>query len=174
VDESRAWLQQALSDRSAAERFDDADSTQRCHAIAKYQQTVEKAVKAIVVALREVGVRTTSIGYTHPIECFVSVLVHLPHGAGHRDIASHLSRLLDESTRASIYSLEELIPRRPPPGQPHRKNTEYPFQDARNQWTFPAAQGVFSSSDIQRFRRLSHDIAEGASRIIATIRRAPR
>ena len=134
MNESLAWLSQALSDRSAADGFiGDTDSTRWCHAVAKYQQTVEKAIKAIVVALREVGVRTKSIGYTHPIEPFVSILVRLPRAAGTRDITSHLSRLLDESTRASINSLEVLIPRQPPPGQPHHKNTEYPFQDSQNQ-----------------------------------------
>jgi hypothetical protein len=82
--------------------------------------------------------------------------------------------VLDESTRTSIHALEDLIPRRPPQRQPHRKNTEYPFEDAHNQWTFPAAKGVFSLSEIRRFRRLSHNIADGASRIIAAIQREPR
>jgi hypothetical protein len=174
VDEPEAWMGQAMADRAAAERLlDGASSEGWCHAIAKYQQSVEKAVKAIVVALRDRGVEK-SVGYKHPIEPFVSMLIRLPRAAENRDITSHLSRLLDPSTRAAIHSLEVLIPRKPPPGQPHRRNTEYPFQDPQNRWTFPAAQGIFSSSEVQRFRDLSHRIADGADRIIRTIRRAPR
>jgi hypothetical protein len=174
VDESRAWLQQALSDRSAAERFAGSeDSGQWCHAVAKYQQSVEKAIKAIVVAARDLGV-STQIGYGHSVQPFVTMLLWFPRGGDNRDIAAKLRRLLDENTRSAIDSLERLIPRRPPPGQPHRKNTEYPFQDTHNQWTFPAADGAFSMGEVRRFRDLSYRIADGASRIITAIQHAPR
>ena len=57
MDESTAWIYQANADRETAERFiaDEKDAG-RCHAIAKWQQTVEKAVKAIVCALHEAGI----------------------------------------------------------------------------------------------------------------------
>ena len=175
MDEPVAWLQQAISDRAAAERlWDDANSAEWCHVVAKHQQTVEKAIKAIVAALRDRGVLGVTIGYQHPVEPFVSALIRLRRTAGNRDITSHLSRLLDQSTRASIHALEDLIPRQPPRGQPHRRNTEYPFQDSANQWTCPAAKDTFSLPEIQRFRDLSHRIADGAERIIRTIRRAPK
>ena len=175
MDEPLAWLQQAFSDRTAAEHFVAGENaTEWCHAVAKFQQTVEKAIKAIVAALRDSGVGTKRIGYKHPIEPFVSMLVRLPRDAGNHGIISHLSRLLDQSTRASIHSLEDLIPRQPPRGQPHRRNTEYPFQDSANQWTCPAVQGTFSLVEVQRFRDLSYRIANGASQIISMIRHAPK
>lgn len=175
MDESLAWLQQALSDRLAAERFvGGEDSTQWCHAIAKYQQTVEKAVKAIVAALRDRGVLNVEIGYRHEVERFVSALVRLPRTGTSTEIAGHLSRLLDQNTRAAIHSLEALIPKQPSQGELHRRNTEYPFQDSISQWTFPAAEGVFSLSEIESFRVLAHRIADLAGRIIQTVRRKPK
>ncbi len=54
VDESFAWLLQAAADREAAEQLAAGQCGKGyCHAIAKWQQTVEKAVKAMVAALRE-------------------------------------------------------------------------------------------------------------------------
>ena len=42
MDEPAAWLHQAMADRQAAERFvADDQGTGRCHAIAKWQQTLE-------------------------------------------------------------------------------------------------------------------------------------
>ena len=175
MDESVAWLQQAVSDRAAAERlWDGANSAGWCHVIAKHQQTVEKAIKAVVAALRDRGVQTKNIGYEHPSEPYVSLLIRLRRTPGTRAITSHLSRLFDEETRASIRALDALVPRRPPPGEPHRRNTEYPFQDPANQWTCPAVQGTFSSGEVHEFRDLSHRIANGAAQIISTIRRAPK
>jgi HEPN domain len=179
VDESLAWLKQALSDRAAGERLVRGGSMQWCHAVAKYQQTVEKAIKAIVVAVREAGIMTTRVGYGHSVENFVSSpfvssLLRRPRNPGNRDIARHLSGLLDQNTRHSIHSLESLIPRQPLAGQLHRKNTEYPFEHTLNGWTFPAADGVFSLGEVRRFRDLSYHIADGASRIITAIQSAPR
>jgi hypothetical protein len=178
VDESHAWLEQAISDRSAAELLADGEDVGRwCHAIAKYQQAVEKAVKAIVAALREGRMSFNEIGYRHEVQPFVRILTHVPRAPrarGRPDIAGHLSRLLDQRTRDSIRELEALIPKQPPRGELHRRNTEYPFQDARSQWTYPAARDTFSREEVQRFRDLSHRIADGASRIIAALRRAPR
>jgi HEPN domain-containing protein len=169
VDESYAWLQQAISDRAAAERLSgDKNGAEWCHAIAKYQQTVEKAIKAIVAALH------ISTGYQHDVGHFVDVLIRLPRKAGNRDIANNLSRWLDTNTRTAIRSLDTLAPKRPAPGQPHRRNTEYPFRDPQDRWTYPAARAVFSSAEIEQFRNLSHRIARVAEQVISAIRRAPR
>lgn len=174
MDESRAWLEQAKSDRAAAERFcGDKDDTQWCHAIAKCQQAVEKAVKAIVAAAPRVGISTKKIGYDHTVKHFVSGLIHSPRGKKN-SIVNRLSILFNEETRASIDSLEELIPKQPPPGTPHRRNTEYPFDTPHNGWTCPAAHGVFLSSEVQRFRKLSYRIVDGADKIVEAIRLAPR
>jgi hypothetical protein len=175
VDESIAWFEQSAADSLAAGRMLDSKNVgMRCNAIAKWQQTVEKAVKAIVAALREVGVLTIEIGYRHEVERFIGVLLRLPRAQGNKDIQQHLRGLLDPTTRADIRSLDALAPRRPPPGQPPRRNTEYPFCDAKNKWTFPAAKGAFSADEIQRFRTLAYRVLTGAGRIISAIRRRPQ
>ena len=175
VDESLAWLQQAFADRTAAERFNaDNEGKTRCHALAKWQQTVEKAIKAVVAALRQAGVLHIEIGYRHEVERFMSVLLRLPHAEDNRAVQQHLKRLLDENTRAGIRSLDALVPQRPGPGERPRRNTEYPFQNPEGQWTYPAAEEVFSSEEVRRFRGLAFRIVDGAGRIISAIRRAPR
>jgi len=175
VDEASAWFRQGVADRLAAERFaGDNDTETRCHAIAKWQQTVEKCVKAIVAALRMAGVLHIEIGYGHKAARFIDVLIRLPHAVKHRAVQQELRRLLDGRTRAGIVALDALAPRRPPPGQLPTRNTEYPFQDAAANWTYPASAGVFSQEETQRFRALAHRIVEGVGRITSAIRRRPR
>lgn len=174
MDESLAWLNQALSDRLAAERFGQgSDDTQWCHAVAKYQQTVEKAVKAIVAAVRKVGISLT-IGYTHPIEPLVDALIRSPRTKRSTDTISTLSKFFNLDTRLLIQSLEALIPRKPPPGELHRRNTEYPFEIARDQWNIPAAPGAFSAEELGNYRRLASRIVNMAEKIISSICRAPK
>jgi hypothetical protein len=170
VDEPTAWLNQARADRQAAERFGaDEDRTGRCHAIAKLQQTLEKAVKAMVAALYDAGLLATGVRAKHDVERYVGVLVRLPRAAGHRTIQSHLHGLLDQNTRARIKVLDNLAPQMPP-----RRNTEYPFQDAQGRWTYPAADGVFTAEEVREFRALAYRVLDGADRIVSVIRRRPR
>jgi hypothetical protein len=175
ADESIAWLEQSSADRLAAEKFlADSSGKSRCHAIAKWQQTVEKAIKAVIAALREVGVLAIEIGYRHEVERFISVLLRLPRAADNKTIQQHLRGLLDESTRSGIRSLDALAPHRPAPGQPPGRNTEYPFRDPQAAWTYPAAAGTFSVEEIRRYRALAYRISAGAKRIVSAIRRGLR
>ena len=69
MDETTAWLYQARADWQAAERFvADEVGTGRCHAIAKWQQTVEKAVKALVSALHDAGILGAGVVHRHEVE----------------------------------------------------------------------------------------------------------
>ena len=170
MDEPAAWLNQAVADRQAAERFvADGESAGRCHAIAKWQQTVEKAVKAMVSSLHDAGVLGAGIRAKHDVERYVGTLIRLPRTAGNRTIQQHLHGLLDQATRAGIKALDDLAPQFPP-----RRNTEYPFQVAPGQWTYPAAADVFSADEIRQFRVLAHRILDGAGRIVSAIRRRSR
>src|SRR5262245_36992915 len=126
MDESIAWLSQGIADRRAAELlFADHEEKDRCHVIAKWQQAVEKTIKAIVAALREAGVINVQIGYQHEVARFIRILVNLRGVPGTRHIQNQLRGLLDQQTRAAIIALDALVPRRPPPGQKPRRNTEY-------------------------------------------------
>lgn len=170
MDETTAWLSQAWADRQAAERFAaDADATGRCHSIAKWQQTMEKAVKAMVSALHDAGLLGSGVRSRHEVERYVGTLVRLPRAAGNRRIQQRLHGLLDQKTRAGIKALDGLVPAMPP-----RRNTEYPFQIAHDHWTYPAAIDVFSQEEVVQFRSLAHRILDGAGRIVSAIRRRPR
>jgi HEPN domain-containing protein len=175
VDEPTAWLRQATADWRAAEHLvDAADDEARCHAIAKWQQTVEKAIKAQIAAMRDAGILHTPVGFKHEVEHFISVLIRLPHAEDNRTIQQHLHGLLDQETRQGIRELDALVPRRPLSGNLPRRNTEYPFMmDAAN-WTFPAAANVFSADEIKRFRSLAYRVLERVGRIISAIRRRPK
>jgi hypothetical protein len=159
-----------MADRQAAERFvADEVGTGRCHAIAKWQQTVEKAVKALVSALHDAGILGASFLPRHKVERYVGVLIRLPRASGNRTIQQSLHGLLDQNTRAGIRALDGLTPR-----LPTLRNTEYPFQNAHGQWTYPAAEAVFSQDEVQRFRDLAHRVLDRAGRIVSGIRRQPR
>ena len=163
MDEANAWLEQARSDQIAAERLAGGNAGRDlCHAIAKYQQTVEKAVKAIVAELRGRGIPDMRIGPRHDVEPLVSAGPSTRARRSH-DIFSRLNSLFSQNIRAEIRILDALVPRWPARGQSPRKNTEYPFQDSRGHWTYPAAQGVFFSTEVQQFRALSRRIIHGAS-----------
>ncbi len=111
MDESTALIRQALADRAAAERFvTDENGTGRCHAIAKWQQAVEKAIKAIVLALREAGILNASVQPRHQVTRYVDMLVRLPRAASHRSIQSLSHGLLDQDTRTRIRGLDSLAP----------------------------------------------------------------
>lgn len=175
MDESFAWLQQAVADRHAAERFAGSEEGwARCHALAKCQQAVEKAIKAIVAALRDARILHIEIGYRHEVARFLNVLIRLPHAAANRAIQRHLQSFLNQNTRDGIRDLDALAPRAPAPGQGLRRNTEYPFHDAGESWTYPAADKTFTPEEVERFRQLAYRIVDNAARIITAIRRAPR
>lgn len=173
MDESGAWLFQANSDREAAERFTlDGRIPVPCHAIATWQQAVEKSIKSLVAALGDVGVVSMPIGYKHEVSKFVRALVQLPRQNQNREIQNHLHRLLDADTRAGIGDLEQLVPKRPAPGNLPGRNTEYPFLDENQEWTYPAADGSFSQIEIEWFRKLAHRVVARSERIVSVIRRA--
>jgi hypothetical protein len=170
VDEPTAWLYQASADQQAAERFvADEHGTGRCHAIAKWQQTVEKAVKALVSVLHDAAILSAGPRPRHDVERYVGMLIRLPRSASNRTIQNHLHRLLDQNTRSGIRALDSLAPQLPP-----RRNTEYPFQDADGQWTYPAAPSVFSQNEVEQFRALAHRVVDGAERIVSALRRRPK
>ncbi len=87
MDEPAAWLYQAMADRQAALRFVAGEKgTGRCHAVAKWQQTVEKAVRALFSALHDAGILGAGVIPRHEVERYVGTLIRLPRAAGNRTI----------------------------------------------------------------------------------------
>jgi len=172
MSEHRAWLRQAQKDRESAERvLDLRDGSTFCHAIAKSQQAVEKSVKSLVAALRDCKGLGITIGWTHPVERFMSFLTRLPSsGDKDRPIQSIIHSLFDEKTRGDVRALDRLAPRRPPSGMLPGVNTEYPFiKDG--EWRAPADPDIFSRHDVNRFRALASRVVRGCASIISAIER---
>jgi hypothetical protein len=64
--QSKAWIVQAESDLIAAQRVHkESEIGTYCQAIAKYQQCVEKSVKAMVAAINELGIPFHAISRNH-------------------------------------------------------------------------------------------------------------
>jgi hypothetical protein len=179
MNESAAWRAQAAADRGAAERerafaAEGSEPPSWCHAVAKYQQAVEKSIKSIVAALRECGVRgIPPIGYDHQVQNHLRLLRRLPGGGAGRSIQSKLKEFLDAQTRNSIRTLENLAPRRPALGDPHLRNPEYPFNVAGGRWTFPAAPDAFSVAEVKEFQKLMGRVFYYATNIVRALRRYP-
>ena len=177
MDESAAWIAQAAADRAAAERkrsfAERLKAPAWCHTVAKYQQAVEKSIKAIVAALRECGVRGLHpVGYDHRVQNHLRLLRRLPGGGALPTIQRKLQDFLDAATRNSIGNLENLAPRRPAPGDPHPRNTEYPF-NAAGDWTYPAASDSFSLAEVKEFQKLMARVSHYATNIVSALRRGP-
>jgi len=176
--ESRAWLQQAISDLHAGDReravVQKVATLPPCHAVGKYQQCVEKAIKAIIVALREAGFTNWQIGCGHEVTDYFSMLFRISRAGGGKNILQTFGQLLDGNTRAAIKSLESLAPRWPAPGAQFPRNTEYPFQDPSGSWTYPAMTGTFSTTELADSQRLAHRVDWGVQRILSAIARTPK
>jgi len=171
VDESTAWLEQARADRQAGERLVSSNAS-RCHIIAKYQQCAEKTVKGLIVALRDAGVLHSQPGRDHGVARFVKVLLRLPHAIDNRAPQQHLRGLLTQEVRTGLTAIDHVAPRWPAPGQPPRRNTEYPFLEGGD-WAFPAANEIFTREEVHRFRQLTYMLLAGVGRVISALRRRP-
>ena len=123
----------------------------------------------MVTALHDAGILGAGVIRRHEVGRYVAALIRLPRAAGNRTIQQSLHGLLDQNTRAGIRLLDGLAPQPLP-----RRNTEYPFQNALGQWTYPAAEDAFSTEEVQQFRVLAHRVLDGAGRIVSSIRRRPR
>ncbi len=167
------WISQANSDLWAAERlFDAAQPRSYCQAIAKCQQTVEKSVKALTAALRDRFIfrPDSKVFYKHEVDELASALRRLSMRSDPADIRSALSRMLTPHHIAEIKALQTLIPRKPPAGGLHARNTEYPFELLAGEWTAPALN-AFTDLDVRRFRQLAEHIYSATNRIVSILRR---
>jgi hypothetical protein len=173
-----AWLTQARSDYVTAEREFQWAVGQRspvlCHAVAKYQQALEKFIKAIVSALRDAGVGGVHpVGYGHHVQNHLRLLRRIPGGGAGRSIQNHLTKFLDRDTVRGITVLESFAPRMPAPGASHARNTEYPYNAPGGGWTCPAVPDSFSLSEVREFEQLLRRISYYANKVVATLHHLP-
>ena len=169
--QSEAWVRQAQSDLDAAvflHQQASKNASMYCHAIAKYQQTVEKSVKAMVSAIVDLGIQFTTITASHLPSKEVDALLKIKQ-IDNKSLGS-IARILTNKIRKQIHDLCVLAPKFPEKGQPFPRNTEYPFEQGGT-WTAPAASGVFTIEEVQDAKELAWVLHRQAARFVSAVRR---
>ncbi len=169
--ESEAWIMQVKSDFATAEKlFDETQPHFHCQAIAKYQQVVEKSVKAMVAAARDAGVPINPVTRSHSL----TKEIQSPKLLRRADNASTeaLARLFAQYQTA-IEDVSRLAPAWPQPGQLFSRNTEYPFE-VTGGWSAPAEAGVFTWAEVKEVRETAWVIHRRAIKFAQAVRLARR
>lgn len=87
-------MQQAESDFRAAQRVDnEQDARSRCQAISKYQQCVEKSVKAVLDKLHSANVIRNGTDRKHPVARYALVLTRIPMTNDSRHLLNQMQRI---------------------------------------------------------------------------------
>lgn len=174
--ESEAWLMQSKSDWESARRIlSEEDHLTYCQSIAKCQQTVEKAVKALVAALRETSIATLTIGWKHDVARFTSAFRRLsmkqPTDVRRGIVFSIQGLFSDEDVDSGIRFLDSVFPRAPAEGELAKRNTEYPFHAEDGSFRAPAGKGVFTLGDARRCYKIATRVYIGCSKIASALKR---
>ena len=166
------WLRQATSDLACAERLrGNSGAEDYCHIIAKYQQTVEKSIKAIVAAVADAEITYIGIKYNHEVKDYIAALLHLPKPKENLEIQSRIKGVLNEFQRGEIAALVSPAPKQPAAGKYAMRNTEYPFQNSAGAWIIPSDPAVFRKEDVTRFGSIAESIHDGARRLLSALAR---
>ena len=163
--QSEAWMLQVRSDLAAGHAvFSGSNPATYCQSIAKYQQAVEKAIKAMVAALNESGVSIVTVGADHYPQKQIDALLLIKRAVS-RELISHIHSIFSGHRLGEVRALCLLAPALPP-----RRNTEYPFPDGAGGWNAPAAEGIFHTEEVYRFRALAGDLVPLVGRFVQAAR----
>ena len=162
---SALYLKQARADLAACDvLLGTNDAAHRCHAVAKSQQAVEKAVKAVGVALIEAGVFGSLRGLLDhkPVRILKLLYQHDPGQGG-----------LLASARASLGELTydgrvEALCNLAPTTDTTRRNTEYPFQKGAC-WQTPSDTGAFDATETNVWRELAREAIRRADIVLRDV-----
>ncbi len=139
--QSAAWIVQVESDFAAAEKlFQRNDATTYCQAISKYQQTVEKSIKAMVAAVNDLGSDLTVTASHLPI-AEIDSLLQVRRVIDNVSV-DRLAKIFKDH-RVAVENLCRLAPKWPEDGKSFARNTEYPFV-LNEEWTAPAVEKSFT------------------------------
>jgi HEPN domain-containing protein len=160
-------MQQAESDFRTAQRVDiDADARTRCQAISKYQQCVEKSVKAVLDKLHAAGVIHDHSNRNHQVAYYADRFKHIPRTNDTRDLLNQLGRLFTDSVVTQINLLDSLVPTYPAADALAARNHEYPFQETAADWRAPSDDDAFTAGEIRRIRNCAGSLVVGLRRIL--------
>jgi HEPN domain-containing protein len=167
-----AWMRQAESDYRTAQRVDNqSDPRTWCQAISKYQQCVEKSVKAVLDKLYAAGLIRNGSDRSHKVARYVSVLTRFPATEDNRDLVKQMRRLFTTVVVEQIRLLDSLVPEYPATGAFASRNHEYPFQDATGDWHGPCDGDAFTAGEIKRIRHCAAVLVHGLRRILNALER---
>ena len=168
-----AWLKQSEADYRIAEKLFamGLSAGEYCHAIAKYQQSVEKAIKGLIAALADADVRVSEPSYfLHIVEKHLSVLKRIPDQPKNKSVQQRIDRLLTEAVRDDIRFLGSLAPKKPAPEQMAGRNTEYPYQNVDGSWCNPSDEKAFTENELARARKTAKHIYFGTRKLVSALR----
>jgi hypothetical protein len=173
---ARLWLRQAYSDLFMSDSIGAPEApVDTCQRVGKQQQAVEKAVKAVVAALRQKGIvkMPTPRGHTIAVEIsqILSAIDRIPSSRKTTDIVQRVQNLFHGQNVVLINDLCSLAPKWPAPGNLFPRNTEYPFQQDATTWCAPCDLSVFTPSELNRFSRLAKAVVAHAGKIVSASER---
>jgi hypothetical protein len=166
------WLRQALSDLECAKLLETKPEL-RCHAVAKYQQTLEKGIKALAVAINDNTAAQITIRFNHDVETYINVMQHMPLSRN-SNVPQRLRSLFNARDLSILHDLIAQAPRRSAPGENYARNTEYPFQNASREWISPCDEGVYSEDEIRMWARLTSKTVREITRLVDVLYRSKR
>ncbi len=168
----KVWLRQALSDLECAKLL-ETNPELRCHAIAKYQQTVEKGVKALAVAVSDSTTTQITIQFNHDVESYINVMQRLPLKRN-SNIPQRIRSLFNVQDMSILYNLIAQAPHRPAAGERYARNTEYPFQNTEDAWAAPCDAGVYSEEELRMWGRLTTKMINEVEALVGVLYRSKR
>lgn len=167
-----AWMTQARSDYRAAQRLDNhADPTTRCQAVAKFQQCVEKSIKAILDKLHLAAVVAQGSDSRHPVARYAQTFALAPRDKNNRNLLNQLSATFTASVIDGVKLLDSFVPVYQKPPTPQRRNHEYPYQDAALNWHAPTEPTAFSDGEMKRARACAGRLMNTLPRILTALDR---
>ncbi len=176
---ANAWLEQAESDMRVATILKnkiEADASGfeshfylYCQIIAKCQQVVEKAIKAIIAELDYRRLVPFTIGFTHTVDPIINRILIAP--ARHKDSLQPIQATL-KNNLPDIRAVMELAPHGRA-GAQNPKNTEYPYSNSSNVLIAPASRNAFQWDEVQRYHRTAGLIKKKASELIDVVKVTP-
>jgi hypothetical protein len=110
-----AWLRQAESDFRSGERLVGTENP--CQAVAKYQQAVEKSVKAISEAFFDRRIFSSPIRGGHDVDRLVTVILTVRHRRSNRNWGLQFKSLFNDKRRDAIRTVSQLAPQKAAAGQ---------------------------------------------------------
>lgn len=171
--QSQAWFQQILSDFAAAKGVrNDRDTTTYCQAIGKYQQVVEKSIKAMVAAIRDQGIQFSVITPAHYPVDEINALNGLRRAIDPASV-EQISQIFTDKHRILVRDLCGLAPQYPRDNITFRRNTEYPYNEGLpvGDWTAPASANGFTLDEVKLYYSLAWVTHRKVGRFVDTVRR---